>query len=329
MHNINSTALIPNNISRWGLMTLLFKGHQALGGSWQELQFRLKFLARTLISPKLTLNFLGTLAKQPFLNKMLRAQPDLPCKLHRPYLANTFNNRQKLGILQDHFQLINQCIPEPLRQGYLHHSPYKLTELIGKNEEKYSLYLCVIPKLNKEGEITLMLTNEQQQTLALLAFSLFYYQQQKTFFIGGLQGANNETPHSEIHTSTKACHGLFPKRLVLEAACNLAELMGITQVIAVGNATHIYQNWRYRAKKKDKLHADYDSFWLSLGGKPCAEGHFSLPSRIARKPIESIASKKRAEYRRRYQLLEQLESGLNSHFPHRQTAATTANLLAL
>ncbi|CNH22741.1 VirK/YbjX family protein [Yersinia pekkanenii] len=316
MHNLNNTASIPHVINRWGLITLLIKGNQALGGSWQKLRFRLKFIARTLISPKLTFNFLGVLVKQPFLNSILRAQPDLPCKLHRPYLANTLSNRQKLGVLQDHFQLITQCMPESLHRNYLHHSPYKLTELTGKNEEKYSLYLGVISKLNKEGEITLMLANEQQQTLALLTFSLFYYQQQKTVFIGGLQGADNETPHSEIHLTTKACHGLFPKRLVLEATCCLAELMGITQIIAVGNNTHVYQNWRYRAKKKDQLHADYDSFWLSLGGKQCADGHFSLPTRIARKPIEDIASKKRAEYRRRYQLLAQLESGLAAHFTH-------------
>ncbi|MGT3278401.1 VirK/YbjX family protein [Yersinia enterocolitica] len=314
MHDVNNTALIPDNINRWGLISMLFKGNQALGGSWQKSQFRLKFIARTLISPKLTFNLLGVLVKQPFLNSMLRAQPDLPCKLHRPYLANTLNNRQKLEVLQAHFQLENQCIPKLLRRNYLHHSPYKLTELTGKNEEKYSIYLGVIPKLNKEGEITLMLANEQQQTLALLTFSLTYYQNQKTLFIGGLQGADNETPHSEIHTCTKACHGLFPKRLVLEATCCLAELMGITQIIAVGNATHVYQNWRYRAKKRDKLHADYDNFWISLGGKQCSEGHFNLPTRIARKPLEDIASKKRAEYRRRYQLLAQLENGLAAHF---------------
>nr|CBX71450.1 hypothetical protein YEW_CS11200 [Yersinia enterocolitica W22703] len=100
----------------------------------------------------------------------------------------------------------------------------------------------------------------------------------------------------------------------MEATCCLAELMGITQIIAVGNATHVYQNWRYRAKKRDKLHADYDNFWLSLGGEQCSEGHFNLPARIARKPIEDIASKKRAEYRRRYQLLAQLENGLAAHF---------------
>ncbi|PVF10603.1 DUF535 domain-containing protein, partial [Yersinia pestis] len=55
-------------------------------------------------------------------------------------------------------------------------------------------------------------------------------------------------------------------------------------------------------------------FWLSLGGNPDTEGHFRLPTKIVRKPLTEIASKKRAEYRRRYVLLEQLEAGLAAHF---------------
>lgn len=49
-------------------------------------------------------------------------------------------------------------------------------------------------------------------------------------------------------------------------------------------------------------------FWLSIGAESTAEGYFRLPMTIARKSLEEIASKKRAEYRRRYQLLDTLES---------------------
>lgn len=150
--------------------------------------------------------------------------------------------------------------------------------------------------------------------LAEITFALMHYQQQPTLFIGGLQGANHEVPHAEIQHTTKECHGLFPKRLVLEGICTLARHLGIRQIVAVGNATHIYQNWRYQSKKKDQLHADYDQFWLSMGAKPLDSGYFLLPERIARKPIEEVASKKRAEYRRRYQLLDELEQGLAAHF---------------
>lgn len=74
----------------------------------------------------------------------------------------------------------------------------------------------------------------------------------------------------------------------------------------MSNATHIYRSWRYRKKKEGKLLADYDSFWLSLGGERRENGHFALPLTLPRKPMEEIASKKRAEYRRRYEMLDSL-----------------------
>ncbi|MDN6019420.1 MAG: VirK/YbjX family protein, partial [Enterobacterales bacterium] len=51
-----------------------------------------------------------------------------------------------------------------------------------------------------------------------------------------------------------------------------------------------------------------DSFWLSIGAETTQEGKYRLPLTIARKSLEEIASKKRAEYRRRYQLLDDLEA---------------------
>ncbi|MBM6691467.1 DUF535 family protein, partial [Fusobacterium mortiferum] len=77
-------------------------------------------------------------------------------------------------------------------------------------------------------------------------------------FIGGLQGAKAWVEHDQIQLATKACHGLFPKRLLLEAVCLLAQHFGVSQILAVSNETHIYRSWRYAKKKKDKLHADYD-----------------------------------------------------------------------
>lgn len=52
--------------------------------------------------------------------------------------------------------------------------------------------------------------------------------------------------------------------------------------------------------------ADYDSFWLSIGGEKQENGNFMLPLVMPRKPMEEIASKKRSEYRRRYALLDSL-----------------------
>ncbi|WP_038928990.1 DUF535 family protein, partial [Yersinia pestis] len=90
MRVISDRQLKSDNINHWGLIILLCKGSPIFSDSWQEWKFRLKFIIRALISPRLTFNFLILLSKQPFLHSLLRAQPDLPCKLHRPYLSHTF-----------------------------------------------------------------------------------------------------------------------------------------------------------------------------------------------------------------------------------------------
>ncbi|MBF1995241.1 VirK/YbjX family protein [Serratia symbiotica] len=300
------------------LMTALIKGEKIPSKAWKKTSFRLKFLSRSILNWHTTRGLLSILASNPLLDEILSAQPNLPCKLHRPYLAANMNKSACLSALSDHYDLIIQRMPLKMRLGHLSQQPFVLSCAQDKNGAPITLELAAFDKLNKEGEATLLLRNANGIMLAEITFALMHYQQQPTLFIGGLQGANHGVPHAEIQQTTKECHGLFPKRLVLEGICMLAHHLGICQIVAVGNATHIYQNWRYHSKKKDQLHADYDQFWLSMGGKPLDDGYFLLPARIARKPIDEVVSKKRAEYRRRYQLLDELEQGVAKHFSTQQ-----------
>ncbi|VDZ83983.1 Protein of uncharacterised function (DUF535) [Kluyvera intermedia] len=59
------------------------------------------------------------------------------------------------------------------------------------------------------------------------------------------------------------------------------------------------------------LHADYNSFWESLSATVDGEGDYVLPLALGRKTMEEIASKKRAEYRRRYTLLDALQQQIS------------------
>lgn len=303
-------------LNGWQLMTALINGNMAPSNAWKKASFRLKFFSRSLFCWRTTGALLSTLASNPLRDEILSAQPNLPCKLHRPYLAANMNKIECLFALRDHYDLSAQRMPMKMRIGHLNKS-FVLASACGKSGESVSLELSTIDQLNKEGEATLLLRNAGGIMLAEITFALMHYQQQPTLFIGGLQGANHQVPHAEIQHTTKECHGLFPKRLVLEGICTLAHHLGIRQIVAVGNATHIYRNWRYHSRKKDQLHADYDHFWRSMGGKMLDSGYFLLPDRIARKPIDEVASKKRAEYRRRYQLLDELEQGMAEHFSTR------------
>lgn len=299
-----------------GLIYALVTGRLIPGGMWQKTAYRLKFLARTLAFPRATLTLMNHIAAHPLRNEILAAQPTLPCKVQRPYLAVNMPRGAYTRGLCDHYAFIAQRLPAAVRHGHLGKEPCKLAVMIGKDESTYSISMNATQRLDKEGEITLMFNNAAGQALANVTFIIMNYQGQRTLFIGALQGPAHQVEHQLIQQATKSCHGLFPKRILMEALLLLAEKLNIDQVLAVGNKTHIYEHPRYN-KRKHLVYADYDSFWLTLGAQQNAQGYFRFPAQMAHKSLEEIASKKRAEYRRRYQLLDAMEAQIRQRFyPH-------------
>lgn len=307
---------VPGSLPKnsWQLFMSLAQGKWQPGHSWNEPAYRRKFILRSLMMPFRTVKLMKNLVSQPFLASMLTAQPGLPCRLHRPYLAVNIPRAETFEAIACHYKDISDIFSEQMIKEYFTERGYCLAELQGKNNESYSIYLSAVDMQGKEGEVTLNICDSKQVILAKLTFTICQYDNKKTLFIGGLQGAKHCTPHETIHVATKACYGLFPKRLLLETACALAGHFHAEQILAVGNSTHIYRSWRYDKKKKRLMHADYDSFWLSMHGELRKDGLFLLPAAIARKSLEDIASKKRAEYRRRYELLDNLSHSIDGHF---------------
>ncbi|NIF60497.1 DUF535 domain-containing protein [Enterobacter sp. Ap-916] len=298
----------------WKLFLSLATGEWQPGASWGKKAYRRKFILRSLAMPLHTVSLMNNLASQPHLASMLNAQPGLPCRLHRPYLALPLKRKHTRDTIAYHYQKIAEKMPKKMLNGHFSAEGYRLATLVGKNNELMFIDLTSHDIEGKEGEAFLNFCNEEGVPLARMTFTLNQFEGKNTFFIGCLQGAKTWVPHEAIQAATKACHGLFPKRMLLEVACELAKLLDAERILAVGNGTHIYRSWRYEKKKKDSLHADYDSFWQSMSGEPRADGLFALPSSVERKPLEDIASKKRAEYRRRYELLDGMMNSINGHF---------------
>ena len=133
----------------------------------------------------------------------------------------------------------------------------------------------------------------------------------KVLFIGGLQGPGSEISADVIRQATRASYGVFPKRLLMDVIFWLAEAGKIEGIQAVSEHSHVFRSLRYRYSKQDKFFASYSEFWESLGGRQTSHGNYDLPLTVIRKPLEEVASKKRAEYRRRYQLLNELHQQFN------------------
>lgn len=294
----------PDSVSSAALFIPLVSGKLRPNKLWNSQQFRLKFALRSAVFPLTTFNYLHQLAKLSFLPQLLNSQGLLPAKPHRPYLRAGFSVAQRAQAILDHYQLMDKLANNQLRQLLLSPSGNLLARFTGKNEEQFAIYCCS-GHYDREGEITLLL-NYQDMTLASLSFSIIQEQQQRTLLIGGLQGPRKHISSDVIRDATKAAHGVFPKRLLMEAVFILAAQCGVEAITAVGDTTHVFRSLRYRHSKGDKFFASYSEFWLSLGGEMRGDELFTLPLSMARKDLEEIASKKRAEYRRRYALLDTL-----------------------
>lgn len=298
--------------SGWALFMALSTGRYQPGERWQKARWRRKFMLRSLVMPVKTVRLLNHLAQTAHGEALLAAQPCLPCRLHRPWLAAGLKRRHVLNAIIEHYETMDLILPAHAMKGYLSPDGWTLAALEGKNDSRYRLTLLADHSLDKEGEATLTLSDENNEALARLTFTLCHWHNYLTLFIGGLQGAKAHLPHSAIQQATKNCHGLFPKRIVLEAARSLARHAGAEQILAVSNQTHIYRSLRYRRSKEAMLFASYDAFWAESGGTPDDNGHYRLPLSVPPRPLEEIASKKRAEYRRRHALLERLHQDITT-----------------
>lgn len=293
--------------SGWELFCLLTKGLLTPGLAWQNPDYRRKFVLRSLVSPFATKRLLDDLTKHPRLLQMLKVQPGLPCRLHRPWLSMNMQRQSTIDALNWHYQTMAQRLSVQVLNGYLSKAGITLATLTGRNEQTFAIRLRADAMLDKEGEATLIFCDDNNTVLAEMTFTLCQFDGKHTMYIGGMQGAKAHVPHEVIQVATKACNGLFPKRLLVETAMILGKQLSVNSLRAVSNETHIYRSIRYRKKKQDKLHADYNSFWASLGASVDSQGDFILPLVMLRKPMEKIASKKRSEYRRRYELLDSLQ----------------------
>ncbi len=289
---------------------------------WHSRRFRTKFALRSAIYPVTTLRYLQQLAQLPFLPQLMASQGLLPAKPHRPYLCARFSVAQRARAILQHYQCIAQLTNHRLCQLLLNPAGTDIARLTGKNDELFVIG-CSSGYYDREGEITLTL-KYQGMLLASLSFSIIEEHNRRTLFIGGLQGPRKHIPSEAIREATKAAHGLFPKRILMEALFLLASECGAEAIAAVGDESHVFRSLRYRHSKSDKFFASYSEFWLSLGGELRADSCYTLPLQMERKALEDIASKKRAEYRRRYALLDDLIGQIHQATGHARRVTQVA-----
>ncbi|MBJ3813693.1 DUF535 domain-containing protein [Shimwellia pseudoproteus] len=291
------------------VIAALVSGGLRPGSIWQRRGYRMKYLCRTLLFWPSTHYLMSAIATQPWFPDVLRAQSSLPGKIHRQYLHLGLGPMARAQAIVQHYQWATGICRPAFGQALMAATPQMLVSVSGKNDARLQVFASGATGAQREGESTLWCYCDDV-LLATLTFSVVDEQGQWVVKIGGLQGAKKTVPHEAIKQATRACYGLFPKRVLIEVLGILAQQEGIARIYAVSDSGHIFRALRYRFSKGRKFFASYNEFWASINGVPVHRYYYQLPLSQPRKAIDDIASKKRAEYRNRYQLLDALAGQL-------------------
>lgn len=236
--------------------------------------------------------------------------PQLYQKIQRSYVLRALDTADaRVRLLQDHYRgffASSRTLGEALhsRHGLL------LSEL-ELADATYQLRLCHLPLCWREGEISLGLF-DGAKLICSLTFVVSGLREftgdagGAALVIGGIQGVNDAEGLRVFRDLTKAMHGLRPFSLLIHAIRTVALALGAQRVVAVGDAQHALSDKRAR----NKVHVCYDEIWSDHGGTSTAGGLYDLSTTTSRKSIADIASNKRAQYRRRYQLMDEVERGV-------------------
>lgn len=296
--------MADNNMEKYrpGIMLkeLISRGGQR-HRRWSESKFRYKFILRCLINPVTTIKYFNGLCRLDHPQELIARCPLLPAKIQRPYLYKGLRVRDRARAILEHYQFVQSFADNYVRRLLLPEKRVLLARTEVKNDSLVEIF-CGPCGYDREGELT-MSFDCNGTTLARLSFSFIRFEGKQAAFIAGLQGPGKGTGAGVIRDATKACYGLFPKRLLYEAFSTLLKACDIGEVYAVTENNHVYRQLRYFFQKKKTFVASYSEFWESINGVKSGV-LYHLPLQVMRKQPEDIASKKRAEYRNRYHLLD-------------------------
>jgi uncharacterized protein VirK/YbjX len=276
---------------------------------------RLRFLLRTLWYRRVSAVWFSFLDGEAHRRQWVRDHPSLAEKLHRPYRRSDLSSHQRLAALIAHYRVVEALGWEEL-VGAICRRPVRLASLIGKDGVQRHVVLELSSQFDKEGEICLHLI-EQGERIYSASFSMVVSRDGSSeepglaLDVGSIQGPGATDAQERVRRITRALHGLRPRDLILDGLRAVADAAGATNIIGVSARRHIYHHWR----KRRKVAFDYDAFWREQQGRMRLDGDFDVACRRAERPVEALASSKRAEARRRHGLIADM---------HRQIAASIA-----
>jgi len=266
--------------------------HDWDGHAGQRALMAAKYVVRALGMPLRHSEYLAFLESHPLLRACVACDPRLQERHQHRFLNRQWHREDRLQALLVHYRLLLERWSADLFESVYVQGRATLGSLALKDGSEARLHLRPPAHMACEGELTLELTDAQDNTLYRLVMTLI---DDDTLAIGCIQGPAGVHGREAVRELTRNMHGMRPKQLMLVLAYAFAGQCGLRRILAVGNAAHPLQG-------RSRLYSDYDAYWLEQGGVAIEDGWFLLPAVLHHRTEAEIESKRRALFRRRAEL---------------------------
>jgi hypothetical protein len=221
------------------------------------------------------------------------------------YNKSTFSERATL--VEEHMEYLAEHVKE---QDFLDLYAKKEKLLWQSTDEGAGLRLVLSyhPGQRKEGLLSLVLSCDEGELYQMIFWIAKDRQREWSLWIGAMQGPNMENAREIIKKVTKRCHAYRTKNLILHVTQEIARALRLKHIYAVTNYGYYANN---HIRRDRKLKTDFSQFWQESGGTPCKDlRFFELPLKEYRKTMEEIPTRKRANYRKRFQMLDEIDESI-------------------
>jgi uncharacterized protein VirK/YbjX len=241
------------------------------------------------------------ISDNPLLTQALSRFPLISGAMYWPYINITWSMQRSLAAIDQHYRMLGGSA------AIIARATLEEVEL-ARLEEEYAGLRLVLDKAEwflREGEIVLNLFVNDQRFYSI-AFTLGSEAGEPLIFVGALQGSNSEMAQEVYRDITQSLHGMRPRDFLMVSLKLLCKEIGINKIWAVASEKRQHNSPYFGKSHKDKVLVAYDEVWLEHGGRALDNGFYEIPAIVRHKEMSEIPSRKRAAYRRRYQMLDEL-----------------------
>lgn len=270
-------------------------------------QEHLKYALRMFQTRRYRTAFLQELAQHPEWLALYQRYPRNYQNLLIAFLDRRYNRPKHFQALAQDLKTSAQYFPPAMRQQLSAGEAVLLCEVQGQ----WSVQLLHNPINPQEGHWALVLRDEENRPVFYLSFGFPEPGQALIASVQGSQDLAGQAQLQRLQHLTKLCHGLRPPHLLLQLFMAFCHIIGISIIDGIAPENHIKGRWNQR----HRLKFDYLGLWQESQALLQPSGHWRLLEQVPRKEMAEIASKKRSQYKKRYQMLDDCKEMMHQRWP--------------